>query len=692
MKARPFFCLGIVTLVTQLSIVSLPSAVCFLLTAFCIIFSLGLFASKKYFISIQLIVIGIIALLQGCCKFYILEPLELLPQTFYDTTVQVYEISPSYNPEIQTAKCKIINSRYQPIEGYWAEILFPSGIVPGELLQGEMQFSLQEQTSIFNPQKADKIFLVGEVKDFQVSTVGFKNSFYTFRKNLKKNLIKPIQHYLSPDLSAIISAISFGEKESLSAEMRDIFKRAGLSHILVVSGLHLSIWAAFWIALFQQIRLKKLGILLAVAFSILFAIFIGISPSLFRAVIVVIIYCFCSLLFAKPDGLNTLGLAIFLLCIFNPFIVLDPSFWLSILATAGVLFGQIALSDTKIARKKQWGIAICKKEKYIWNFLQLATPCFFASIFTIPILILLEQEIAIFSILSNILVSYLILPLLLFSWITIVVGNLFFNTILHKILIFIVGLFTKILLSIAEFVANLPFATIVLEGIYPLLILGVFLVLWLVLWKLKKSRYLFVASPIMLFIIFLFNNILLKDTIAVVMVGNSTNPSIIMYDNQQAVVFFRGNISNQKHIQEFLEQKNLHLEFLLDLRMESETIPSLQADRILSAKEDIPLEGKQITALAQTIEIAIFPQKGASISFVDIYGITFAIPSGKGYWEEFPQVTFLIASKSDNSSLQADYTLTTSDWNWLDTNTIIGKQPGVRIWPSRAIRVEENLK
>ena len=136
--------------------------------------------------------------------------------------------------------------------------------------------------------------------------------------------------------SGLLAALCFGETAFLSDTETAAFRGSGLSHILVISGLHLSI-----IALTIRRLLRRFGrypcCVLTLCAVWLFALFVGTTPSILRAATMLSLWLVGCLLFRRSDGLNALGLAAILLLAINPYTLWDVGFQLSFAATLGVV-------------------------------------------------------------------------------------------------------------------------------------------------------------------------------------------------------------------------------------------------------------------------------------------------------------------------------------------------------------------
>lgn len=689
MRTRPLLCLGVSALVAQIAALVMPSAACFLLAAFCVMLFFVLLVWKKAFPLCITATVAMVFFCHGWTKFYVVEPLQSLSLDYEKTTFLIEEVSAGYSPETQHATGQIVQHPQEWLKGYRAQIVVPAGMIPGEIIEGEMQFSLPPADKFAFFKQADGIFLEGETGDIVV--VNSTSTPQIFFQEIKESLSASITRYLNPEVGSVAAAICIGNKSALSSETKEVFQKAGLSHVLVVSGLHLSIWCGIWAALLGRLRFRKIGIVVGILLSILFAMITGFSPSMIRALTGAIIYSLCQLFLRKADGLNSLGFAVLVLVLTNPFVCMDASFWLSISATAGVLFSDIALHRLKVREKQAWGYPLKHKEALFLKALQVVSPCFFASLATLPVLVLLESEIAIFSILSNLATGFLLLPLLIFGWICIFMGQFLTGSFFHQMAAFFVGILAKWLIQIANYFADLPNAVVTIQGMYPFLVILILAILWIVLWNFRRSIWMFFVTPLVVVICLVMNQMILAPTVTLVLIGSRDNPCVVAYHQKEAVVFFRGNSSNQQDVKEFLNQHHLRVELLVDMRANAKALPAVDQEKSIEISQ-IPIEGEKVFALNDTMTIALYPQKQAALALAEVYDLTVAIPYGKGYWWELPKVTFAVPTKSQPRGIEAEWFLSKEAHSWLQENSVVGEQPAVRIWPGRGIRLEGNLK
>ena len=152
------------------------------------------------------------------------------------------------------------------------------------------------------------------------------------------------------EAQAVLKALIIGDRTQLSRPTRQSFNRAGLGHLLAISGLHIGIVATVAFVLLQLL-MGRIKLLLWRAWSrksaallALFPVFIygavaGFAPSTQRAVIMVAVFLLTFLVEKEQDALNTLALAALIILTLDPPALYSISFQLSFAAVLAIIYG-----------------------------------------------------------------------------------------------------------------------------------------------------------------------------------------------------------------------------------------------------------------------------------------------------------------------------------------------------------------
>lgn len=147
--------------------------------------------------------------------------------------------------------------------------------------------------------------------------------------------------YLQEDDASVVCTMLLGEKSTLDAQTRDLFKRNGVIHILTVSGLHISILG---MGLYRLLRRALLPILPAALLSmgvmLAYGVMVGPGASSFRALFMFGMHLLANMCGRTYDLLTALALAAVLLLVGEPLYLYNSGYlfsFASVLAIGAVL-------------------------------------------------------------------------------------------------------------------------------------------------------------------------------------------------------------------------------------------------------------------------------------------------------------------------------------------------------------------
>ena len=141
---------------------------------------------------------------------------------------------------------------------------------------------------------------------------------------------------------AILSALTLGQKESLTTELKSAYSSAGAMHVLAVSGLHVGIiflvlnYVLGWMDTHKTGKIVKAILLIILVW--LYAVITGLSPSVIRAATMFSLVIFAKSFSQSSNIYNTLSLSAFIILIYKPFMILEVGFQLSYLAVLGIIY------------------------------------------------------------------------------------------------------------------------------------------------------------------------------------------------------------------------------------------------------------------------------------------------------------------------------------------------------------------
>ncbi len=138
--------------------------------------------------------------------------------------------------------------------------------------------------------------------------------------------------------TSLFFALFLGEREMLDDQIKLDFKRLGITHILALSGLHLSIISLGLSKVLSTLKVKKKARLVVVSlFILIYMILTGLSVSVVRAGIMILLSSALFLIGETKDSPTSLSIAVLIILIVTPYAVYDLALWLSALSTLGIV-------------------------------------------------------------------------------------------------------------------------------------------------------------------------------------------------------------------------------------------------------------------------------------------------------------------------------------------------------------------
>lgn len=138
--------------------------------------------------------------------------------------------------------------------------------------------------------------------------------------------------------SAVIAAMVLGDKHAISQETKEAYSVSGASHILALSGLHLSIIYTVLLFMFGRgfkRRWLSQAIILLTIWGYVFLV--GMSSSVVRSAVMLSIYSFGIVTGRDKASVNALSLAAVCLLVANPLCLWDIGFEMSFMAVLAIL-------------------------------------------------------------------------------------------------------------------------------------------------------------------------------------------------------------------------------------------------------------------------------------------------------------------------------------------------------------------
>lgn len=140
-------------------------------------------------------------------------------------------------------------------------------------------------------------------------------------------------HYMSRENAGILQAMLLGDKTSMDTEIKELYRKNGIAHILAISGLHISLIGMFFYRLMRRSYIPpRICAVAGIGFVLFYIRLVGFSVSSFRAVCMFVLYMLADLLERTYDMLSALAFSALLTLAEERELLFQAGFLLSYLA------------------------------------------------------------------------------------------------------------------------------------------------------------------------------------------------------------------------------------------------------------------------------------------------------------------------------------------------------------------------
>lgn len=268
-----------------------------------------------------------------------------------------------------------------------------------------------------------------------------------------------IDSNLNEPEAGLADALLLGYRRTVHSDDLKIFSRVGLSHMIAISGSHITILSAMLINFLLALGLKrKHSFYSVIAFLIIYPLITGLSASAVRSAIMGGL-AFLAIYYKRNAKLiNALVFSGAMMLLVNPQILrADIGFQLSFLALLGIIYLYPIGDD--ILKKILLKFKLRKRsEKIIKNILDILNLTLVSQIITLPILLINFKQLSLISPLSNIIVLWTFAPLL--ALLIIAIFSSAFLVFIGPWLFLPAYLLLKYIFVVSEYLASLSWAAI----------------------------------------------------------------------------------------------------------------------------------------------------------------------------------------------------------------------------------------
>ena len=377
------------------------------------------------------------------------------------------------------------------------------------------------------------------------------NQYKVFLAGLRRGMQEAFVVHMEAEDAGVMANMVLGEKSLLNAEIKDLYRDAGISHILAISGLHVSLLGMGIFTLLQRFGCpRKWGACICAGAVCSFGIFSGMEISTARAVIMFVLVMAAHVCGHSYDSLTALSLSAAVQLWENPFLLWYAGFLFSYGAVLGVVVVYKTLKESGKERLENEQRGQERKSRSFWRKKVIAlkdTLCVSTGIklVILPLSVYFYYEFPLYSFLTNVCVLPFMGVLLSLGILGGVLGSIF--PFMGAVILKPAGW----LLAYYEFVCRLsgklPWANLIIgrPSLGMVIIYYVILVICLYfVWRLQKKYYL--AGIVLVLVCLLFVRGKAQFEIDVLDVGQGDG--IFIQNDNKECFFVDGGSSNVKGV------------------------------------------------------------------------------------------------------------------------------------------------
>lgn len=335
--------------------------------------------------------------------------------------------------------------------------------LPGDIVYVKGEFSIADSKRNYGGfdynkyLKQSKIF--GIIQAEECIKISKQEDLYSFLENIRYKFIIKIESLYNNENAGFLKSLLFGKTDGLTDDIKYSFRDSSLSHVLAISGMHVTyVVIGIKFVLDKIVKSKKFKNNLLIFFIIFFSFITGNSVSGIRACIMGVMSIFANNFERKNNFYFSLIYSFLIIILFNPYNIYNIGLWLSYMGSLGIVCFSSFLKKyiyKKIKFKKKTNIIFQKIREYI---IENFVVTFSAQILIFPIMMYVFNTISISFFISNILVSFFVGPLLILGYASVLLS--FINFPFIKLIVYVTETLIVIVVKISEICSKLPFSKI----------------------------------------------------------------------------------------------------------------------------------------------------------------------------------------------------------------------------------------
>lgn len=354
---------------------------------------------------------------------------------------------------------------------------------PGDVVETSARLRLTDEGGANEPtfHRTNGILFLGYQRLDDLTVTCGETGWQDLPEIWREKLLEIIDSVFPADTAPFAKALLLGDKTDLSHETNTNFSVCGISHIVAVSGLHVSI-------LFSMIyplagKRRYLTAVLGTPCLVLFGALAGFTPSVTRAVIMQILMILALCVNREYDPPTALSFACLSMLVLSPLVIASVGFQLSVASVAGIFLINEKLGEwmtEKFLKKKKQNF----RARFLRGIISGVSITLSATLQSTPLVAYYYHTVSLVGVLANLLVVWVV-SFIFYGIMATCLGYMIFAP-LGSAIGWLVSLMIRYVLAVTDALASIPLAAVYTDSPY----VGIWLIFvyLLILWQLLARR------------------------------------------------------------------------------------------------------------------------------------------------------------------------------------------------------------
>ena len=372
--------------------------------------------------------------------------------------------------------------------------------------------------------------------------------YYSLNKEMllqiREYCLGQIDEFIAMPYSGTIKALLLGEKKDLDTEIKELYQRNGIIHILSISGLHISIIGTLLYQLLKRLsKYQLLNILITIVILGEYVLMIGSPNSAVRAAIMFVILLFSTYFIRTYDMLTAMSVSYIIILFSRPLAIFQSGTLLSFAAVAG-----IAIIFPKVQEAFEKDITDGVRDVHWSLYLKQALLCSMSiQLATLPIIVNCYYSFPITSVLLNILLVPTVLVLVLGGIVCVLISAICIPV--ARLISYILIVMLEYYGVFCELMLELPFQSIsIAHADTKKIIVYYLLLIMLVIISKKITKYFKIIRVILLllaFVVLIYNP---NNNLIITVIDVGQGDGILVQTPDDKAFLVDGGSTNKKEV------------------------------------------------------------------------------------------------------------------------------------------------